>query len=344
MLRKGRGLALLLAVSVSGPAGATRGARAAEESSVYARATEARAQSMAIEPAATTDSSLFKTASHSSYSLLGDAPCNGECGGSCTSCRSGGLVAGAEATVLVGHRGSLAVTIPAANVSDFVITPEYDEEVSPRFWIGYEAPNGLGFRARYWLYDHGASGTSLPQIADIDLLSSLEAEALDGEFMQTGTFCDWDVEFAGGVRWGRVEEGLTLTGDIGDPVEASLFRDFEGIGPTVALSVRRPVGCRGLSLVGGARASLLFGDDTFTIRENVIGLLDNISLDAEDTVLSILELQVGVEWRRALASGSSLFARALFEGQTWELSPMLLGIGDSNIGFVGGSFGVGIDR
>jgi hypothetical protein len=104
-------------------------------------------------------------------------------------------------------------------------------------------------------------------------------------------------------------------------------------------------------LIAGARASLLFGESKLSLSENVLGGLigdvapdglSGTSLSANQHLLEIYEVKFGGEWSRPLGCGR-LFARAVYEAQAWELAPFVLGLLDSNIGFVGASFSLGIE-
>lgn len=293
----------------------------------------------------------------------GEVGCEASCGYSGASCGCdcrprGGFFGGAELTLLVAQTGGLGINIPDLNTGNFQVTPEYDAAVSPRFWFGYQGPGGLAFRCRWWFYDQSARGTDLqgaqlpdidlpiidlPDQIDFDLSTRLRADALDLEIAETQSWCNWDFVLSGGLRYARVEETYRFGSRDGN---ISIGRDFEGLGATVALNTLRPIGDKGFALVGGFRASLLYGESDLGISAADIGL-DGLgggaTLVAKQHMLENYEIQLGGRWSRDTDYGR-LFAQAVGEAQAWELPPVLLGIGDANIGFVGASFAIGIER
>jgi hypothetical protein len=111
--------------------------------------------------------------------------------------------------------------------------------------------------------------------------------------------------------------------------------DFEGVGPTVAIDVRRPIGNRGLALVGSARSSWMYGETDI----NGSGVLDGIpaGLYADDHMMQINELSLGVQWSRCLARGGQISVAALWESQAWEWAPVA-GLIHQDIGLTGPTF------
>ena len=116
---------------------------------------------------------------------------------------------------------------------------------------------------------------------------------------------------------------------------AGIDMDFEGIGPTVAIDVRRPFGNRGLALVGSARSSWMYGETDI----NGAGILDPIpvGLYADDHMMQINELSLGVQWSRCLARGGQIAVAALWESQAWEWAPVA-GLIHQDIGLTGPTF------
>ncbi len=271
-------------------------------------------------------------------------------GGAAVPARAQGVIGGAELTVLKAHGGSLSVDVPG--VGEFNLTPGFDPEVSPRVWLGYQTCNGLAFKVRFWKFDQEVSGTETFDSSDYDLGVGLEAETLDFELSQTGSFCNWEVEVAGGIRWAQLEDSLSIAEDsVSTPDSLAVIRDFHGMGPTVALAARRPIGCGGLALIGNMRLSLLYGDTTVALEEDGLidsmldldgdlDWLDGLALEVDDHLVQIYEIQLGVEWTKCTRSGAKLYARAVLEAQTWQ-APLIV---DSTFGFVGPSFAFGIER
>ena len=116
-------------------------------------------------------------------------------------------------------------------------------------------------------------------------------------------------------------------------------RRFEGVGPTVAFATRRPIGCRGLAMVGSMRASLLYGDANLALGGDVIeDLFDatgDLTAELGDDLSQVYEIRIGGEWSRVSKRGTVLTARAVLEAQSWEIQ---------HLGFIGPAISLGIER
>lgn len=270
----------------------------------------------------------------------GDVGCGGVNCGRC--CRTSGIIAGVEMPLLKAHYGACSLDIPGRGVQLPELTPAFDHEATPRFWLGLKSCDGLAFRVRYWQYDHSAS--AIDAGASYYLVEAeLQAENLDFEVAQSGHFCNWEFEIAGGGRWAKIVDDVNIN-DGG--LLASWYRDFEGAGPMFAVAVRRRLGVRGLALVGNFRASLIYGDTNLALNIEEGETSENMSAGVDDHLLEIYEIQVGAEWSRMTCSGCRIAGRVVLEGQAWELAPCPgpLGLFDTNIGFVGPSFSLAIER
>jgi hypothetical protein len=281
----------------------------------------------------------------SDYGLDGDSGvCCGDvgCGDvGCGGCRASGIIAGVEMPLLQAHYGACGVDIPGQGVQLPEITPSFDHETTPRFWLGLKSCDGLALRVRYWQYDHAASAVDVPNRYYVDM--GLEAASFDFEIAQTAYFCNWEFEIAGGARWAKIADDINLDYD-GDL--AAWSRSFEGGGPTFGVGVRRQLGIGGLALVGTFRASLIYGDTNLALSYDLLVGADDIAVGVDDQLVEIYEIQVGAEWSRMMCSGYRVAGRVVLEGQAWELAPGPgpLGLFDTNIGFVGPSFSLAIER
>lgn len=192
----------------------------------------------------------------------------------------------------------------------------FDFTVAGRYWFGYQGPNGLGVRARYYNFD----GDSVAANQFVDL------QMYDLEMTAKHEACNFDFLFIAGVRGGEIDWSRE---DFGGYPEAY---GFDGIGPTLGLQASRPL-FGSLSAVAGVRYSALFGN---TKR------LD-IDYQADDTVLHITEVQLGVEWRRGM-----FVARAMYEYQWYNgLSNIIaydIDPEDIDITLAGPVFTVGFER
>lgn len=289
----------------------------------------------------------------------------------------GGLYAGFEGTILEPRVGS--VVFPASSITldgvplpieSFTFEPDYDFELSPRVWVGYKGVAGFGIRGRWWYFDHSGAGNfdieDLPEGAMVDLdgdmllddslalslHSDLRMNVIDLEGTQDGQFHNWDFQVSGGVRYAKIDYDLigTITGSI-DPPPAppefthtlSALSEFEGFGPTIGVSGRRPfVAFDGLAFLVNVRLAFLFGDSeaSFGDPDMITSLPDGVVF--EDSVQA-WEAQIGFEYSRQLASGARLFGGAFLEGQVWEWG-FPTGITGDDLGFVGPTFTVGLAR
>jgi hypothetical protein len=269
-----------------------------------------------------------------------------------------------------------AVVAPAAELDFF---PEFDLEFSGRVWAGYKGAAGFGGRGRWWHYDHESSGqfnlfplpvgtpigvdTDAPPDAIVDanvliestsLTTNLRINSIDLEATQDGEFHNWDFQIAGGVRYAKIDYDLFggVTGTIEEPIgelpanfeefdhTVSVFSEFEGVGPTIAMGARRPLlFADGLAFLTNLRLAFLFGDSTASLAFDDVA---TNSIDFQELV-QVWEVQVGFEYSRQLASGARLFGSAFLEAQVWEWG-VPLGISGSDLGFFGPTVGVGIAR
>ena len=238
---------------------------------------------------------------------------------------------------LAGMAGPLSATLPAN---------EY--KISPRAWVGYVGPEGLGIRGRYWQYEQtlasetssitAPTGGGLP--ADLDGLSAsgsgrLRLLAIDGEFGQRLDIGPWQGNLGGGVRYGELFHGSTihLESPTIAPMDLASSALFHGIGPTLFVEMRRPLGASGFSLLANGRGSLLFGSTAYetaspggfalpptlmAIGAPALGFPAGSAREKRDTTVGIAEIQLGIEWAWRFTGGTSLVLQGLWEGQLWS--------------------------
>lgn len=284
-------------------------------------------------------------------SALVGAPCDGSCDGcgaapsdcgcGCNTCGSGRtLYAGFELAILQPHLGNLSA---GTDFGNFRLAPKFESEASPRIWLGAYNCDGFGGRVRYWQFDHDATGESvLGDLFDFVVFPAdgtfsldLNVQAVDFEMTQSGTFCSWDLEVAGGIRYGKLELGANVVSEFrGNRRLDGLKVGFEGVGPTVAMAARRPIGCRGLAVYGNARGSLLYGDSGLDGRGSLAGPLASLDIEADQHMMQVWEFQIGTEFTRTTRRGSTIALRGALEGQAWEWAPVL-GLLGADIGFFG---------
>lgn len=301
----------------------------------------------------------------------------GACG--CNDCDFGchpcGVYAGGAAVWMKPHfQDNIAITRATALGPDLLAEStsfDYDYEATGRVWLGYVAQGGLGIRGQYWQFDAQAPTVALADTGPTSILSVNANDAADTiGFTQTsgdgGAFLAnhslkleiADLEatkriyggattlvFSGGARYAQTALefrafGLTPQGQLAG--EFAHILSFEGVGPTVALDLRRPIGWSPVSLIGGARGSVLFGNTEQTIFSVTAGGA-GLGLRREAQVLSMLETQVGLEWAYHLAANGRLFVAGVVEAQIWQnAGSASLDTGD--IGLIGFGFTAGIAR
>lgn len=260
---------------------------------------------------------------------------------SCGDCPTSNWYVGTDLAILKPHMGALGVNVLGTDVA---LTPEHDYTLAPRVWLGWDNAEGLGVRARYFTFDADATQAfpvPLPigPILLEGLNTQLAAQTFDFEATQRGCLGNLEFQLGGGFRYAKMETGLGVVGTAFIPGPTPFFggigMDFEGVGPTVAIDVRRPFGSRGLALVGGARSSWMYGTTDFHGTGFAEGF--PLSVYAEDHMMQINELSMGVEWSRCLARGGKVSVAALWEAQAWEWSPVA-GLIHQDIGLTGPTF------
>jgi len=257
-----------------------------------------------------------------------------------------GIVAASTTTTGMGISGS-------NSLNQFY---SYDVSVSPRLWLGYQGDSGLGVRTRWWHFEQASQeqGVAFPavkpglltggnsvtiglltanQIGDGDPIHAvaqyhLHLDVWDFEATDEVTAGRWSLLFAGGVRYAYLSQGqnANLTGDLGGVTSPTtqvgfVGHNFSGVGPTVALDARRPLGDSGFALFGGLRGAVLFGRDRVNEFGSSTDLMTNVttnssSLNSELGVVPVLEYEIGIEWARTVGR-YRFFFRPAFAGEVW---------------------------
>ena len=106
-------------------------------------------------------------------------------------------------------------------------------------------------------------------------------------------------------------------------VALAFDRDFTGIGPTMSVEVRRPLGDSNFTFLLNPRGTMMFGtvDTTLAVNDQ-IGLTGSptpiINFAANsDAEAYVAEVRMGVEWTHEMSNGRDLFAHVLWENQFW---------------------------
>ncbi len=209
---------------------------------------------------------------------------------------------------------------------------------------------------------HGAEGTTF------NVTTKLSAQVGDFEGMQRFRSGDWGFLVTGGMRYVRLDQ--TYNAYDAQSASAAELRtlsssyNFEGLGPTIAFELRRPVASSGLSVYGQARGSLVFG----AANQNAVFFGQELRNDDPNPqyatehrlrAIPIIDLETGLEYGRAVGR-TWVFGQVGLVGQEWLNAgsasrstmltpaatprPVLGGAPlDSNIAFLGLTFRVGIN-
>ncbi len=263
------------------------------------------------------------------------APCTscdsgcGEClaDGDCDPCcRSAGYIGGVEMTWVKPHSSG------GVRGARFDIDFGYD--IAPRYWLGFQGSDGLGWRVRYWQFDHRetvpAGSAALTDSISYDAYL-LDAELFDSRHLG----CCWDATVSAGFRYVEFDQERVVFGTTNRvAVEGNQFEN-SSIGVTVGGELRRSMGAHAAGFIS-TRASVLMGDEIETQIVNG----NWAPVDRElDNVYYIWEAQSGVQWSQELGCGE-FFTRAAFEMQIWD---NFAGTGE-DWGLGGISFSAGILR
>ncbi len=238
---------------------------------------------------------------------------------------------------------------------------EYDYELSPRVWFGFQNEQGLGLRASYWSFDGQGLARNLTtdgseiwgaHVVNTMFPSNIFA-AIPGSQMSVSDYLTtqtvnlvgtYNLEVAAaqilagaGLRYAKLEQGFAAT--VQSPVLADFHqltwsRVFEGLGPTFTVDAKKRLGQSRFSAVASGGAALLYGSKT--LSRTVINdqtpagqASPFLQLNDADEVVGIGEMNLGLEWGTFLPSGHQALLRGVYEGQLWAEA------GAPTLGFLG---------
>jgi len=291
--------------------------------------------------------------------------------GGCARCRRGRWYAMYESVIVAPYQTNNTAII-AQNEPRFQhVGFDWDLEHSPRVELGYLATcGGLGWRARYWQFDHNSSFAIASDTAPLDddegfigygsvdsdiiigavdvdegvFTSSIELDVIDLEAQVQRD----NVRYSAGLRYAQVEQDYASDND-----ETDVFGNvrFKGLGPTVALEISRSCPYSLLNWFANVRGSILGGEQDFIAFDEDD---DNYTMENDNAIVAVGEVQVGLEYRWC-----NLFVRSAVEAQYWAnvggANPTaVFGTNadifdtqdprDDALGFVGLSVGAGFNR
>ena len=307
----------------------------------------------------------------------GQACCDSSCDSCCDPCcRPCGIYAGFAAVwIRPSFEENTAFVVDPPPNDNFVTPFDYSYDVTPRIWLGYNSVCGLGIRGRYWEYDQEAdvasllvtsssplafvevsrAGNNLTRSAfagvgeTITAKHSLEMQVFDLEATKQLHPGGMTMMLGLGLRYAKIDQNFratvtTSSGVIDELVDHS--HGFEGFGPTASLEILHPLcnPCCGLSAYGAIRGSVLFGDASQDILE-IKGAGATVGRDRYrgDELLSIGEIEIGLQYALAFCYRTQAFVRVGYEGQIWwDAGGPLSTAGD--MGLQGLSLGLGFSR
>jgi hypothetical protein len=288
----------------------------------------------------------------------------------CNSCGRGPTVywpAGVEITFLRPVFGDKRAF--RSDNGDHLPEFEYDLEISPRLWFGYQQCDGWGWRIAWWEFDHdpdrvfaepGANNEiSTRRIEDFAIASDTPGDLLLGSSTLSVYTWDWEVtkrvvsdstwsDASIGLRYALAEQSyLAQLLDVNSAVESQLTFNhwIRGIGPTLSLAATHFISCETNLFVRG-RGSLLFGNQKWNLRFGEdLNLANPVITNRHGRnaeVLPIVEVQAGVGWQadQQFCNPWQPFATIAFEGQFWSGGGTAAKT-DGDVAFVGFTMGVG---
>ncbi len=244
---------------------------------------------------------------------------------------------------------------------------KWDYTYSPRVELGWNGICGVGLRGRYWYFDHDtkihaedpngdiASWFGEDTIDDLGFENSTSALFIHdmnfhvGDLEATFSHCNW-IFFAGGryVNTDQLYRAENLSGS----GEITAKHSFKGIGLTTGVDYLHPIRCN-FSLYVKGRASLVYGESDWSAFNDDVRISTRNCRD----FLPVVELQLGVDWRKQFCNSMIGFIRFGIETQYWanagaggpgcnavydEGNYQSSNPEDSNLGFAGFNVAVGL--
>lgn len=233
-------------------------------------------------------------------------------------------------------------TVPPAGPMS-LIPIQGDFNLSPRFELGMALTDDLGVRASYWYYDHNMeafNGTSslaaiygatavttvypaniaAPPGATLHVQSAIRAQSLDLEGVIPLQIGRTLITASGGLEYASLQQSYDA-GVLGTPIALNFDRNMHGVGPTLAMEARHPLGDTGFAFVGAGRGALLVAEKN--LHRTVVGDVTPtpgpavITLANAGEPTGVFEFSLGVEWNRELGEWGDLLLGASYESQLW---------------------------
>jgi len=290
------------------------------------------------------------------------------CTSSCrrAGCDCPGLIGGYDFVLFAPHFSNAIsyqlreIVAPVTVVNSYGYPTEYN--IAPRFWLGYQGGNGLGVRLRYMQYDEQLLAATLDSADPTITLFFDGLSATNGQVMSFATGMELDVldlditqDFdvwcakltaGAGVRYAklRYDYSAAVSSSLGELQFVSAGESsFEGAGPTAFIDFKAPIRRSGLSVVGGLRGSILFGQgrDIDVVSRIVAPVSLSSSIEIAERSTGVLEGSLGLQYDRPLTQGTDAFVRCAWEGQLWmDVGSPVQSDGDMTLQGLSVAFGV----
>ena len=227
-----------------------------------------------------------------------------------------GTAAGALAGGLGAPLAGAAATAAALAASPIAATPTaLGTFVAPRVTLGYQIPGGMGFRTRYFTFDH--NNTVLTDAVGNTLTSRLRLQTWDVETFGSLVRGRHSGTMFGGYRYADFNTLSTAT----SAATATGFTARQGAGGngiTGGITGTSQIGNSGrFSINSGVRGSLLFGDLFSSVLNANTGA--NVYQKTQiNNMFSIWEVSLGSMYKMPLRNGSNLLIGSSIEAQLWQ--------------------------
>ncbi|MCM2372706.1 Lpg1974 family pore-forming outer membrane protein [Aporhodopirellula aestuarii] len=204
-------------------------------------------------------------------------------------------------------------------------------EHSPRVEFGVMPAAGkLGYRMRYWQFDHtssfraDAANAMIPTgywatvgyhaedgdivtgagfVEDGDFTSSVRADVIDLEVQRSLSL---PIDLFAGLRYARIKQGYTaLTNESVVSGREDVFSntEFRGVGPTVAMRFTHRLPLNRLSLFADARGALLLGNQEYAVSDTTNASLQELHAvrvtewdDLANAFVTNAEIKFGIQY------------------------------------------------
>ncbi|MCM2374844.1 hypothetical protein [Aporhodopirellula aestuarii] len=267
-----------------------------------------------------------------------------------------------------GQNVALIIDPPVGNT---LVPFDYQSDLSPRAWLGWQSCRGTGVRFTYFGFDDSADPVSVTAVAGAtpvfvnvfgagsnltrnananvgETLTSqhqLKLQTYDIEATQQFCFASTQAMFGLGVRIAEMDQLLRAdVHDAGGAAQEAVTNDleFRGAGPTASLWLTRPIMSSRLSFYSNLRGAFLIGDTDQRIYE----MKGAYTTELEDRavhreILTNAECSVGLQFGQSLTPRCGCFLRVGYEAQVWLDAGGPVN-SDSAIGLDGVTFATGL--